>query len=76
MIKVLIVSVASDFFWPQVTASGDQTAKLWDVKTTELLGTFKGHQCSLKSVAFPKQEKGTMDFLWKQQLYLQNPVCI
>ncbi|XP_048840917.1 denticleless protein homolog [Brienomyrus brachyistius] len=40
-----------------VTASGDQTAKLWDVKTSELLGTFKGHQCSLKSVAFTKQEK-------------------
>uniref|UniRef100_UPI00398E9426 denticleless protein homolog isoform X2 n=1 Tax=Pristiophorus japonicus TaxID=55135 RepID=UPI00398E9426 len=40
-----------------VTASGDQTAKLWDVKVSELLGTFKGHQCSLKSVAFGKQEK-------------------
>ncbi|XP_048391471.1 denticleless protein homolog isoform X2 [Stegostoma tigrinum] len=39
-----------------VTASGDQTAKLWDVKASELLGTFKGHQCSLKSVAFGKQE--------------------
>ncbi|XP_041106528.1 denticleless protein homolog [Polyodon spathula] len=40
-----------------VTASGDQTAMLWDVKTSEHLGTFKGHQCSLKSVAFGKQEK-------------------
>ncbi|XP_078085953.1 denticleless protein homolog [Mustelus asterias] len=40
-----------------VTASGDQTAKLWDVNASELLGTFKGHQCSLKSVAFGKQEK-------------------
>ncbi|XP_072364750.1 denticleless protein homolog isoform X2 [Scyliorhinus torazame] len=40
-----------------VTASGDQTAKLWDVYASELLGTFKGHQCSLKSVAFGKQEK-------------------
>ncbi|MBN3319464.1 DTL protein, partial [Atractosteus spatula] len=40
-----------------VTASGDQTAKLWDVKTEDLLGTFKGHQCSLKSVAFARQEK-------------------
>lgn len=39
-----------------VTASGDQTAKLWDVRVSELLGTFKGHQCSLKSVAFGKQE--------------------
>ncbi|XP_066533529.1 denticleless protein homolog [Hoplias malabaricus] len=40
-----------------VTASGDQTARLWDVATDELLGSFKGHQCSLKSVSFPKQEK-------------------
>lgn len=40
-----------------VTASGDQTAMLWDVKTSEHLGTFKGHQCSLKSVAFGKHEK-------------------
>ncbi|XP_056118632.1 denticleless protein homolog isoform X2 [Rhinichthys klamathensis goyatoka] len=40
-----------------VTASGDQTARLWDVITADLLGTFKGHQCSLKSVAFSKQER-------------------
>ncbi|KAL2082529.1 hypothetical protein ACEWY4_022347 [Coilia grayii] len=40
-----------------VTASGDQSARLWDVKSGELLGSFKGHQCSLKSVAFSKQEK-------------------
>ncbi|XP_065124939.1 denticleless protein homolog [Paramisgurnus dabryanus] len=39
-----------------VTASGDQTARLWDVITGDLLGTFKGHQCSLKSVAFSKHE--------------------
>ncbi|KAG5277290.1 hypothetical protein AALO_G00115830 [Alosa alosa] len=40
-----------------VTASGDQSARLWDVKSGDLLGSFKGHQCSLKSVAFSKQEK-------------------
>ncbi|XP_026871760.2 denticleless protein homolog [Electrophorus electricus] len=40
-----------------VTASGDQTARLWDVHAGELLGSFRGHQCSLKSVAFPKHEK-------------------
>uniref|UniRef100_A0A8C8GLX7 Denticleless protein-like protein n=1 Tax=Oncorhynchus tshawytscha TaxID=74940 RepID=A0A8C8GLX7_ONCTS len=40
-----------------VTASGDQMAKLWDVTSGELLGSFKGHQCSLKSVAFTQQEK-------------------
>ncbi|NXS63194.1 DTL protein, partial [Brachypteracias leptosomus] len=40
-----------------VTASGDQTAKVWDVRTGELLGICKGHQCSLKSVAFSRFEK-------------------
>ncbi|XP_007185043.1 denticleless protein homolog isoform X1 [Balaenoptera acutorostrata] len=40
-----------------VTAAGDQTAKFWDVKAGELIGTCKGHQCSLKSVAFSKFEK-------------------
>uniref|UniRef100_A0A3Q3VVU2 Uncharacterized protein n=1 Tax=Mola mola TaxID=94237 RepID=A0A3Q3VVU2_MOLML len=40
-----------------VTASGDQMARLWDVKSGELLGSFKGHLCSLKSVAFAPQEK-------------------
>ncbi|XP_007426933.1 denticleless protein homolog [Python bivittatus] len=40
-----------------VTASGDQTAKVWDIKTGELLGVCKGHQCSLKSVAFSKFER-------------------
>ncbi|XP_028809169.1 denticleless protein homolog [Denticeps clupeoides] len=40
-----------------VTASGDQTARLWDVKSGEQLGSFRGHQCSLKSVAFSPQEK-------------------
>ncbi|CAB1340468.1 unnamed protein product [Coregonus sp. 'balchen'] len=40
-----------------VTASGDQMAKLWDVTSEELLGSFKGHQCSLKSVAFTQQDK-------------------
>ncbi|XP_074844719.1 denticleless protein homolog [Carettochelys insculpta] len=40
-----------------VTASGDQTAKMWDLRAGELLGICKGHQCSLKSVAFSKFEK-------------------
>ncbi|ELV12943.1 Denticleless protein like protein [Tupaia chinensis] len=40
-----------------VTAAGDQTAKFWDVKAGELIGTCKGHQCSLKSVAFSKFQK-------------------
>lgn len=48
----------------KVTASGDQTARLWDVISGELLGNFKGHQCSLKSVAFPKREKGNSLFLF------------
>ncbi|NWV01595.1 DTL protein, partial [Upupa epops] len=40
-----------------VTASGDQTAKVWDVRAGELLGICKGHQCSLKAVAFSRFEK-------------------
>ncbi|XP_028253262.1 denticleless protein homolog isoform X2 [Parambassis ranga] len=40
-----------------VTAAGDQMARLWDVKSGEMLGSFKGHLCSLKSVAFAPQEK-------------------
>ncbi|MED6270698.1 hypothetical protein CHARACLAT_013042 [Characodon lateralis] len=40
-----------------VTAAGDQMARLWDVKSGESLGSFKGHLCSLKSVAFAPEEK-------------------
>lgn len=46
-------------FHLQVTASGDQMARLWDIKSGELLGSFKGHLCSLKSVAIAPQETGT-----------------
>lgn len=35
-------------------------ARLWDVKSGELLGSFKGHLCSLKSVAFTPEEKGNI----------------
>ncbi|ESP02282.1 hypothetical protein LOTGIDRAFT_138584 [Lottia gigantea] len=37
-----------------LTASGDQTAVLWDVKTSQKLETFKGHTSSIRSVAFRK----------------------
>lgn len=47
------------FFYLQVTAAGDQMARLWDVRSGELLGSFKGHLCSLKSVAIAPHEKGT-----------------
>ncbi|XP_068199048.1 denticleless protein homolog [Antennarius striatus] len=40
-----------------VTAAGDQMARLWDVKSGEMLGSFKGHLCSLKSVSFTPNEK-------------------
>ncbi|XP_037100704.1 denticleless protein homolog [Syngnathus acus] len=40
-----------------VTAAGDQMARLWDVKSGELLGGFRGHLCSLKSVAFTSEDK-------------------
>lgn len=57
---VFVNKVHCTFFWlrPQVTAAGDQMARLWDVKSGEMLGSFKGHLCSLKSVAFSPQEKG------------------
>ncbi|XP_021363808.1 denticleless protein homolog [Mizuhopecten yessoensis] len=35
-----------------VTASGDQTAVLWDVPTAEKLDVFKGHTSSVRTVAF------------------------
>ncbi|XP_071483011.1 denticleless protein homolog [Diadema antillarum] len=35
-----------------VTASGDQTAALWDVKTSTKVASFQQHKCSLKSVSF------------------------
>lgn len=34
-----------------VTASGDQTARLWDVEKAETIAIFRGHTCSLKSVS-------------------------
>ncbi|CAL1585594.1 unnamed protein product [Knipowitschia caucasica] len=40
-----------------VTAAGDQMARLWDVRSGDLLGSFRGHLCSLKSVAFTPQDK-------------------
>ncbi|KAF3702973.1 Denticleless protein -like protein [Channa argus] len=39
-----------------VTAAGDQMARLWDVKSGDMLGSFKGHLCSLKSVSFMPEE--------------------
>ncbi|XP_066931067.1 denticleless protein homolog [Clytia hemisphaerica] len=45
-----------DMAWVQneskmITASGDQTARLWDVEKAETTAIFRGHTCSLKSVA-------------------------
>uniref|UniRef100_A0A3B4BEX4 Uncharacterized protein n=1 Tax=Periophthalmus magnuspinnatus TaxID=409849 RepID=A0A3B4BEX4_9GOBI len=40
-----------------VTAAGDQMARLWDVHSGELLGSFRGHLCSLKSVGFTPNDK-------------------
>nr|XP_039248988.1 denticleless protein homolog B-like [Styela clava] len=37
------------------TASGDQTAALWDTLKGEVITVFKGHSCSLKSVNVSKQ---------------------
>lgn len=47
-------------------------ARLWDVRSGELLGTFKGHLCSLKSVAFTPEEKCNVSP--KQNLYLLGEI--
>lgn len=41
---------------PQVTASGDQTVRMWDVSRDECLAVFKGHSCSVKSVDFREDD--------------------
>lgn len=62
LIKGFFLLILLYYFW-KVTAAGDQTAKFWDVKAGELMGTCKGHQCSLKSVAFSKFQKGRLVFI-------------
>lgn len=47
-------------------------ARLWDVRSGELLGTFKGHLCSLKSVAFTPEEKCNVSL--KQNLYILGEI--
>ncbi|XP_789660.4 denticleless protein homolog [Strongylocentrotus purpuratus] len=48
-----IFDVAWSYTEPRlVTASGDQSAALWDIKTAKCLATFKQHKCSLKSLSF------------------------
>ncbi|CAJ0647594.1 6058_t:CDS:2 [Entrophospora sp. SA101] len=36
----------------KVTASGDQTACLWDVESQQSKATFCGHTCSIKSISY------------------------
>ncbi|KAJ3038026.1 hypothetical protein HDV00_001070 [Rhizophlyctis rosea] len=38
-----------------VTVSGDQSARLWDVERRQIVKIFKGHGCTIKSVAAYKQ---------------------
>ncbi|XP_068729272.1 denticleless protein homolog [Montipora capricornis] len=40
-----------------VTASGDQTLRLWDINHDDCLTLFKGHSCSVKSVDFRNADK-------------------
>ncbi|XP_078589625.1 denticleless protein homolog isoform X1 [Branchiostoma floridae x Branchiostoma japonicum] len=40
-----------------VTASGDQTARIWDMGSNNLMGVFKGHTCSVKSASFRTNDK-------------------
>ena len=39
-----------------MTASGDQTIRMWDVNRDQCLAVFKGHSCSVKSVDFREDE--------------------
>jgi len=39
-----------------LTASKDSTARLWDVSTGNVIGTFKGHRCQLSSAAITPDE--------------------
>lgn len=46
----------TDWLTLQVTASGDQTIRLWDVNRDDCLALFKGHSCSVKSVDFREDD--------------------
>ncbi|CAG8491083.1 5555_t:CDS:2 [Ambispora leptoticha] len=35
-----------------ITASGDQSARLWDVETQKCKSVFEGHTCSIKAIAY------------------------
>ena len=45
-----------------LTASGDQSTVLWDVKAEDKIATFKGHTSSIKSVRFRKDDDGRLKF--------------
>src|SRR4051812_27532662 len=42
----------SNFFELKVTASGDQTARLWDVESQQPKAILCGHTCSIKSISY------------------------
>ena len=42
-----------------MTGSGDQSAVLWDVDTSQKLEVFRGHTSSIRSVAFRQRDDGT-----------------
>ncbi|KAI8497712.1 hypothetical protein Bbelb_243640 [Branchiostoma belcheri] len=41
----------------QVTASYDETARMWDMESTNLMGVFKGHTCCVTSASFRTNDK-------------------
>ncbi|XP_071963595.1 denticleless protein homolog [Antedon mediterranea] len=43
-----------------VTASGDQSAVVWDIEKHVSIATMKGHSCSLKSIAVSKHNNSIM----------------
>ncbi|XP_078701769.1 denticleless protein homolog [Branchiostoma floridae x Branchiostoma belcheri] len=40
-----------------VTASYDETARMWDMESTNLMGVFKGHTCCVTSASFRTNDK-------------------
>ena len=57
-----------------LSASGDQTVRLWDVKTASLMHTYTDFQSPVWSVSFDKSGENSFGFCrgWKWR-YMENP---
>ena len=48
------------FNYQMLTASGDSTCVLWDVETSSLLQSFRGHQSDVMDAALNPLETGNL----------------